>query len=638
MLDLKNYTYKKLFQQNENKILDDYLYDFDISIPHIFVEKSTNSIVAGVDDTICEIKKYFEENNKDYKLLEVGSNGLCNFDPIVGIQIPGRTLILFKNVTHSNVSYIFDSTLNNILPEKEFVFGQYLHSKLNPWNDVPKIPELHFFKNQTRWLLKNIGFIDTNSIKSYLQYGGYRAFSKVITTNTHAEACDIIKNSELRGRGGSGYYTGKKWQKTLENNAEKKYFICNADESDPGSFAGRMLIEGNPHLLIEGILIGAYAINANEAIIYIRNTFDLAIQRLDTAIQQAKSAGLIGEDIFGSGINIKLSVFPGPGAYVCGEETALISSLEGNRGMPNPKPPYPSESGIFEYPTVVNNVETICNIPVIINEGSNAFKQSGNINNYGTKLFSVSGKVDFTGMVEMEMGKTPNDILQIVQSPNNSNVVKAIHIGGPSGGFIHPDNFDLNIDFDTLNSGALWFGSGSFLVIDETNCIVDITRYYIDFINNESCGKCIPCREGAQRLLEILTRITEKPKTNRQYETLLRFKGVTQMEEISKLMKDTSLCGLGQNAPNSVISGLKYFRQEYEEHIYEKKCEAIVCKNLKEYLINVDNCSGCGICAKRCPSDAIIGSQRTVHFIIQERCSKCGICETACKFDAIIIN
>ncbi|MDR2010558.1 MAG: 4Fe-4S binding protein [Bacteroidales bacterium] len=637
MTILKDYTYKKIFQ-SEKQLPDNTLYEYNINVPHIFVEKSSCSIIAGIDKTIDQIKSYFSENNMEYELVEVGSKGLCEYDPVVSIQVPGRAIISLKNIYSNIVDSVLDSILNNILPERELIIGQYSHPELNSWSEITEISDIPFFKKQTRRLLKDIGNIDVNSIKSYLDYGGYKSFGKILTTHTHSEVCDIIEQSELRGRGGGGFYTGLKWKNTLNNNAEKKYFICNADESDPGSFAGRMLIEGNPHLLIEGILIGTYAINANEAIIYIRNTFDLAIKRLKNAIKQAEISGLAGEDIFGSGINIHLSVFASPGAYVCGEETALISSLEGHRGMPSPKPPYPSEYGLFGYPTVVNNVETLCNIPYIIKEGPEKFKELGSQNSYGTKLFSVSGKVDFTGMVEMEMGQTPNDILDITKLQNNPGDVKAIHIGGPSGGFIHPDDFNMNIDFDTFNNNNMWFGSGSFLVLDEENCIVDVTKYYIDFINNESCGKCIPCREGSQRLLEILTRITERPRTNKQHETLLRFKGVTQMEEVSKLMKETSLCGLGQNAPNSIISGLKYFRQEYEEHIYEKRCDAVICRNLKEYSINVDNCVGCSICSKRCPSDAVIGSQRTAHFIIQERCIKCGICESVCKFNAIIVR
>ncbi len=630
-------TYKKLLQHSLYS-QDKGMYKAGIKVPHIYVERSTCSIIAGIDETIVFLKQYFEDSGEDYVLVETACRGFCINDPVVSIQLPGRTMISFRNVYFNKISSILDSVLNNILPDRSIIIGQYSHPELTSWPDVLEISKLDFFKNQTRKLFKYAGFIEPLSISSYMEYDGYSAFVKTMTSKTHSEVCEILEQSGLRGRGGGGFYTGSKWRKALENSSSKKYFICNADESDPGSFSSRMLIESNPHLLIEGLLIGAYAINASDAIIYIRSTYKLAIERLEIAIEQAQENGLIGEDIFGSGINIRVSIFTGPGAFVCGEETALISSIEGGRGVPKTKPPYPSESGLFGFPTIVNNVETICNVPIIFNEGVEKFKSVGRENSFGTKLFSVSGRVDYSGIVEVELGKTVNDLLNIVRDRDNSYLVKAVHLGGPSGGFIKPEDFGLRLDFSSIYKNNLWFGSGSFIVLDTTNCIIDITKYYIDFIHKESCGKCIPCREGSQRLLEILTRITEKPKTGHKFESLLRFKGVTQLEEISAIMKETSLCGLGQNAPNSVLTGIKFFRQEYDEHIYEKKCAAFVCRNLKEYSVNVDNCVGCGICAKRCPADAIIGSARNTHFIIQERCVKCGTCVNACKFDAINIS
>jgi NADH:ubiquinone oxidoreductase subunit F (NADH-binding) len=637
MKSLKERTYKKLFQK-DLLYEDSGFYKAGISVPHIWVERSTCSIVAGIDETIIYLKRYFQESGGDYVLIETACKGLCSFDPVVNIQVPGRALLSFKNVYYNQIASILDSILNNMLPDRNLIIGQYSHLELNSWPDVIEVSQHKFFKNQTRSLLKNSGFIQPLSIESYLEYNGYSAFAGIITTKTRAEACELIVKSGLRGRGGGGYYTGKKWKTALEHNSDKKYFICNADESDPGSFAGRMLIESNPHLLIEGVLIGAYSISASDAIIYIRSSYTLAIERLEKALEQATEAGLVGEDVFGSGINIRISIFKGAGAYVCGEETALISCLEGNRGTPRPKPPYPCESGLFGFPTIVNNLETICNVPIIIRDGVERFKQLGRENSYGTKLYSVSGKVDYAGIVEVEIGKSVTEILAITRNDDNPYPVKAVHIGGPSGGFVKPDDFGICLDYSTLNNTNFLFGSGSFLVLDSANCIVDVTKYYINFINKESCGKCIPCREGSQRLLEILTRITEKPKSGHKFETLLRFKGVIQMEEISAVMKETSLCRLGQNAPNTVLSGIKAFRQEYEEHIYEKKCASFVCRNLKEYSVNTDTCVGCGICAKRCPADAIIGSSRSVHFIVQDRCIKCGNCEIACKFDAINVT
>lgn len=610
----------------------------EIKIPHIFVERSTCSIIAGIDETISEIKKYFSDFGGDYNLIETACKGHCSCDPVVNIQLPGRAVISFRNVYYNLISTILDSILNNILPDKSLIIGQYSHPELNLWSGVPEIDEIPFFKSQNRKLTKLSGIVEPLSIDSYINYGGYSAFADVINTKTPTEVCAEIEHSGLRGRGGGGFFTGIKWKMALDNPSNKKYFVCNADESDPGSFSGRMLIESNPHQLLEGILIGSYAINASDAIVYINSKYHLAIERFKNALKQAKEKGFCGEDIFGSGINIRLSLFEGPGAYVCGEETALIASLEGNRATPAAKPPYPSDSGLFGYPTIVNNLETVCNIPMILSEGATKFKESDSYISYGTKLYSISGKADFQGVVEMDLGKSINDILNFVRLHDNPYPIKAVHIGGPAGTFVHPNNFYQGLDYDSLSEGCLWFGSGSFVILDSTNCIVDITKYYINFLNNESCGKCIPCREGSQRLLEILNRITEKPGTKTKHESLKRFKGVIQLQEISEVMQATSLCGLGRNAPESVLSGLKFFRQEYEEHIFERNCNASVCRNLKEFSVNVDNCVGCGLCAKRCPVDAIIGSARSAHFIIQDRCIKCGICEIACKFDAIKVS
>ncbi|MDD2634436.1 MAG: NADH-ubiquinone oxidoreductase-F iron-sulfur binding region domain-containing protein [Bacteroidales bacterium] len=636
MTNLQDKTYKALFIDS-TELKDKPQYPKPVEIPHIYVERNTGSIVSGVDTTIQYIKKYFD-NKDSYKLIETGSLGISSFDPVIGIQIHGRPIIFFKNLTFSYVSTILDSILNHILPESKFILGQISNTGLSSWNDVPELFQLDIFAKQNRRILKNFGFIQPESIKSYMNYDGYKAFAKTITKQTAAEVCNIIENSGLRGRGGGAFNTGMKWQQALNTSKSQKYFICNADESDPGSFSGRLLAESNPHLVIEGMLISAYAIHAQKAYIYIRNTYTLAIDRLNNALSQAKKAGLIGEDIFGSGINIEIEIFKGPGAYVCGEETALIASMEGERGTPKPKPPYPSEDGLFGYPTVVNNIETVCNVPYIINHGVDEFKKAGSNNSFGTKLFSISGKTDITGVIEVDLGCSVDKVVDICITKQGKKNIKAIHIGGPSGGFIAPDNFSINLDYETIFKNNLWLGSGSFLLLDKTNCIIDITKYFIKFVNNESCGKCIPCREGSQRLLEILNRISEKPSDYNKHESLLRFKGVTQLEQISSLMQKTSLCGLGQNAPNTILSGLQKFRQEYEEHIYERTCKANVCRNLKEYFVIVDNCVGCGICAKKCPTDAIIGTEHQAHFIIQDRCIKCGVCEASCKFNAIMIK
>ncbi|HRT00331.1 MAG TPA: NADH-ubiquinone oxidoreductase-F iron-sulfur binding region domain-containing protein [Bacteroidales bacterium] len=638
-MTLKDITYNYLFKSTELFEINNFTPDLNIDIPVVFAFRSTCSIIAGIDDTISYIEKYINENSINIKIVETSCPGLCSFDPVIGVKIPGRTLILLKNLYYYEVFSVFDSILNHFLPDTKFLLAQIYDQKYNSWPEFPDFFSLKQVKIQKRNILEPIKTYSPISITDYFAKNGFKGFAKVLTKLTPSEVCSIIENSELKGRGGGGFFTGKKWRKALENNNNPKYFICNADESDPGSVAGRILIETDPFKLIEGMLIGAYAINASKAIIYVRNTYKLAIERLKKAIEQTKSAGLSGDDIFGSGINLSIEIVTGPIAYVCGEETALISSLEGSRGMPKPKPPYPSDKGFLEKPTIVNNVETIFNIPSIILYGAESFKQTGIKESFGTKLFTISGKVDYPGVYEIELGTSIADVLSAVCDDESVNSIKAVHIGGPSGGFIHPDKFYEKLVFnDSKNkSNDIWFGAGSFVVLNKSNCIVDVCKYFLDFDVNESCGKCIPCREGTRVLYDILKRISERPPTNSKHETLQRFKGVTQLEEIAVVMQETSLCGLGQNAPITIITGLKYFRDEFEEHIYEKKCDAGVCRDLKLYNINIDNCVGCGLCVKRCPADAIIGSLHTAHFIVQERCIKCGNCFKACKFNAVNI-
>ncbi|MCK5028060.1 MAG: 4Fe-4S binding protein [Bacteroidales bacterium] len=604
--------------------------------PVITIGSNSPSLIAGADELKLSIKEYIKEREIDADLVEVGTLGMTSLEPIISVQLPGKTKLFFKNVASENIISILDGTFNNYIQE-ENVLGQIRNEILESYERIPYLDELAYFQNQQRLNLKNCGFIDPNSIEEYLAHDGYKSFFETIYKNTPEEICDIIEQSKLRGRGGDGYPTGKKWKIALETVSEQKYLICNAGESDPGAFMERLLIESDPHKVIEGIAISAYAISAQKAYIYIESEYSLAIERLKNAIKQAKDYGILGHDILQSGYNLDIIIRKGAGAYVCGEETALISSIEGERGRPRSKPPYPAIKGLFGRPTVVNNVETLVNIPLIIDKGAEWFCSIGTEESKGTKVFSISGKVGNPGLVEVEMGTKLRDIIYRVSGGiANSKRFKAVHIGGPSGGCLSEEHLDTLIDYDAVLLTGTSLGSAGMVVLDEDNCILDNVKYYMDFLQKESCGICIPCREGTRRMHEILENITKKPKDENGNTTLQRFKGVMQLENIAEVLKDTSLCGLGRKAANPVLSTLKWFRNEYEEHIFERNCEAGVCQELRTFEINVEACNGCTICAKKCPSDAIFGTPQNAHFIVQDKCIGCGICFDTCKFSAII--
>jgi NADH:ubiquinone oxidoreductase subunit F (NADH-binding)/ferredoxin len=453
------------------------------------------------------------------------------------------------------------------------------------------------------------------------------------------DLCDFVEKSGLRGRGGGGFPTGRKWKFALGTEADQKYLICNADEGDPGAFMDRAVIEGDPHKLLEGMAIAAYAIGASKAYVYIRAEYPLAIERLVIAIDQARQYGLIGKNIFGSGVDLDIVIKKGAGAFVCGEETALIHSIEGKRGMPRPRPPFPATSGLFGKPTIINNVETLSNLPTIINKGADWFSSMGTATSKGTKVFALSGKISLTGLVEIPMGTSIREIIfNVAGGVPNGKKFKAVQMGGPSGGCVTDQNLDIPIDYESLVNVGAMMGSGGMVVMDEDTCMVDVAKFFMDFIQRESCGKCIPCREGTRRMLEILESITTKPKNRETHEPLARFKGVLQIEKLGKVIRDTSLCGLGQSAPNPVLSTLTWFREEYEEHVFDKKCRAGVCTNLRVYTIDVENCTGCTLCAKKCPTNAIIGGRKQPHFIIPDKCISCGACEEACNFNAVKVS
>lgn len=631
----------KLAQSNASELnpeeqgLRDKLRKIQVSRPLLMVNSSTSGIVAGSQATWKAIEQYAADRSIELDLTETGSIGLSSEDPVVSVQMPGRTRIFFSRVTAEKVPILLDDLFHQVVPDQN-VIGQLLQEGQEAWEDVPALEDIPFFALQNRVVMHSCGILDPFSLEEYMAGGGYGAFLHTIRTYTFREVCELVKKSGLRGRSGGGFSTGEKWQAASETPSDQKFLICNAEESDPGAFMDRTLMEGDPFQLLEGISIAAYAIGSNRAYIYIRSEYKETIRRITHAIQELREIGLLGDNILDSGYNLQISLRKGPGAFVCGEETALIASLEGRRGMPASKPPYPSTSGFLGRPTVVNNVETLSNLPGIIRKGPEWFKGIGMEGCPGTKIFSISGRVALSGLVEVPMGTSFNTIInEIIGGVGKGRELKALHVGGPSGCMVPVDLMDLPVCYEALKEKGLVMGSGGVLVMDDKTCVVNTVRYFMEYLNKQSCGKCIPCREGTRRMAEILASITRKPVDEEGTTTLERFKGVMQLESLAEVMKDTSLCGLGQNAPNPVVSTLKYFRHEYEEHIFDRRCPSNTCTELRTWFIDVDLCTGCSICAKRCPAEAIIGTARHPYFIVQDKCIGCGICFEVCKFSAV---
>jgi len=609
----------------------------NVTEPVIFIGAGTCGLGAGAGKTLHAVKEFLAEKNLDARIIEVGCIGLCSSEPVMDIQLPGYNRISFEKVDAAKVPDILTGIFQ-LEVDKTHAMCQFPSIGNQSWEGVPSYMEHPFFKPQSRLVLKNCGIVDPVSIEEYIATGGYQSYLSLIRNKQPLEVCDMIEKSGLRGRGGGGFPTGKKWKFAFHTEAEQKYLICNADEGDPGAFMDRAVIEGDPHRLLEGMAIAAYGIGATKAYVYIRAEYPLAIERLNIALEQAKQYGLLGENIFDSGVNFSIKVKKGAGAFVCGEETALIHSIEGERGMPRPRPPFPAVSGLFHKPTIINNVETLANLPEIIALGVEHFASMGTDNSKGTKVFALSGKIALTGLVEVPMGTTLREVLFTIGGGiANDKKFKAVQIGGPSGGCITEENLDIQIDYESLIKVGAMMGSGGLVVMDEDTCMVDVAKFFMDFIQRESCGKCIPCREGTRRMLEILHTITHKPTDEAKYEPLERIKSVMQLEKLGKVIRETSLCGLGQTAPNPVLSTLRWFRHEYEEHIFDKNCSAGVCTELRTFKIDVEKCTGCMVCARKCPTEAIIGAKKVPHFIIEEKCISCGACADVCKFDAIDI-
>ncbi len=608
----------------------------EVTHPVVYVGAGTCGLGAGAAATLRAVQGYLQQHALTADVIEVGCIGLCAAEPLVDIQLPGRARVMFRKVTEDQVPKLLDAVLAGKVPES-LMLGQFRHPTYSPWPDVPMLDEHPFFAPQTRWVLANCGLIDPTNIDEYIAHGGYRALVETLTSMTPVQVCEAVESSGLRGRGGGGFPTGKKWKFAQATQADQKYLICNADEGDPGAFMDRAVIEGDPHRLLEGMAIAAYGIGASKAYVYIRAEYPLAVRRLQGAIEQATAAGLIGHDICGSGFDLDIVIKMGAGAFVCGEETALIHSIEGRRGMPRPRPPFPAVQGLFGKPTIINNVETLANIPQLMNIGPAAFAAVGTETSKGTKVFALSGKITYTGLVEVAMGTTIRQVLfDIGGGIPDGKAYKAVQIGGPSGGCIPEQHLDIKIDYESLKTVGAMMGSGGLVVMDEDTCMVDLAKFFMDFIQRESCGKCIPCREGTRRMLEILNALTRGRKKESRLDAIDRFMSVTQLQQLAETIRQTSLCGLGQTAANPVLSTLRWFRDEYEAHLFQRKCPAGACPELVVYRIDPRLCRGCTACVKSCPTEAIFGSRKNAHYIDPDKCVGCGSCLDACKLDAVI--
>jgi NADH-quinone oxidoreductase subunit F len=587
----------------------------------VIVGLGSCGVAAGANKTYEKIKALNEAEKLGFELKKTSCVGMCYREPLVEI-IDETGTYLYGEVDETRAIEIIDKHITQGNPVKEYVVQ----------TDLFKTEDDTFTETQVKIALRNCGYIDPESIEEYEMRGGYKAIKEIAANKTEAAAViQTVLDSGIRGRGGGGFPTGLKWRFAANNQSDEKYIICNADEGDPGAFMDRSLLEGDPHSVLEGMIIAAYSIGATGGVIYCRAEYPLAIKRLEIALMQARSKGYLGEKILGiEGFDFDIYIKEGAGAFVCGEETALIASVEGQRGMPRKRPPFPAASGLWKKPTNINNVETFANIPWIVTNSAAAYAKYGTEKSKGTKVFALAGKIKRSGLVEVPMGISIRDIIfKVAGGIKDNKRFKAVQLGGPSGGCIPEYLADTIVDYDSVNATGAIMGSGGMVVMDETTCMVDVAKFFLDFTQKESCGKCTFCRIGTKRMLEILQRITEGEGREGDIEML---------EELSHQIKENSLCGLGQTAPNPVLTTIRYFRDEYQAHIHDKKCPALACKKLVTYKVFDEKCTGCTVCAKNCPVDAISGERKQLHFIDQDKCIRCGVCYSKCKFDAIVLS
>jgi len=612
-----------------------------LTVPIIYLGAGTCGLASGMDQVISILHDALDSHGIEAVIKEVGCFGLCHREPMLDVKKPGRPRVCFDNVDVAKALAIIERYLVHDEVPHDLAMG-YISTPDSmsdcPEYLLPNLYDLPVLSRQRRIVLQNCGLIDPNSLDEYVARGGYAAFARALAAGDNGQmVLDEVLKSGLRGRGGGGFPTGRKWQLTRQQTNTPKYLVCNADEGDPGAFMDRSVLEGDPHRVIEGMLLGALAIGASYGYIYCRAEYPQAIARLLHSIEELEKVGLLGDNILGSGFSFHLKLKQGAGAFVCGEETALLASIEGKRGMPRVRPPYPAQSGLWGQPTCINNVETFANVSTIVDKGGDWFAGVGTQRSKGTKVFALTGKIKHGGLVEVPMGMTLREVVfEVGGGILNDRPFKAVQIGGPSGGCLPTALLETPVDYDNLIAAGAMMGSGGLVVMDDQTCMVDLARFFMEFIRNESCGKCIPCREGTTRMLEILERIVRPYRDETTEQTLQRFKSVIMLEELAQVIKDTSLCGLGQTAPNPVLATLRYFRDEYEAHVFGRTCPAGACRSLLTFTIDADKCRGCTLCARNCPAGCIMGSAKQPHIIDDTKCLRCGVCQDSCRFDAVL--